>query len=58
MTEKRITSNGALCDRCDTNRTTYQIYWTSEKCFVCPACMTPEERAMFKPKQETTNDLQ
>lgn len=56
MMHPRIKPNGALCDRCDTNRTTYQIYWTNERCFVCPACMTPEERVMFKPKQETKND--
>ena len=47
MTDKRIVPNGAVCDRCNTNLTQYQVSWTNENCFVCPDCMTTEERANF-----------
>lgn len=44
----RINHNGAVCDRCDTNRTMYQVNWPQQSSFVCPDCMTPEERACFE----------
>lgn len=45
---KRIEPNGALCDRCDNNLTSYQIDWLSQTCFICPQCMTAEERSLFQ----------
>ena len=48
----RIKPNGALCDRCDTNITQYQFNPLGATEYVCPQCMTAEERSLFQSLNE------
>lgn len=49
---KHIEPNGALCDRCDTNLTKYQFNPLGDTEYVCPSCMTAEERLCFQTLNE------
>lgn len=43
----RFTANGALCDRCGAEYTTRARWEGQGYEYICPACMTPAERAAF-----------
>lgn len=43
-----IPPNGPLCDRCGVNQTQYQFNPLGDTEYVCPQCMTAEERSSFK----------
>ena len=47
MNHPRIQPNGAMCDRCNTALSQYQFNYTDRTEYICPACMTTEERARF-----------
>lgn len=44
---ERITSDGAICDRCDQGIATKANYSRQSVEYVCDACLTAKERVIF-----------